>query len=651
MWETARSSDGECSKDKMRKFTSIAALLAALVLWLPLVHARTPINDVYVVHFVVDGTNLRAFNDALAEGYMPTIKARFVDEGATFEEGLSAFPSTSTSIYQAYSTGLWPGHVGIPHLERFDRQSEEVIGYLTTSGYLKINTDLINLRALTNPDVVEIQPPTTIFELLDGWPTVVTYSSFSRGATERMPSKAPIGALWSTYVSEDVPNVDVLAFKNIMRLFEGKFDRIPRYTLAGLYSSDISGHKYGPRSEEVKEILRQFDVFMGFFLRLLEERGIADKTYVIVTADHGMHATGKLFKFRDALKKRGWTLKSSPPPNKDFTIYSANRGVASSHMYIRHDGGFEPIEDPDILRRVPLATGERADLIEFMRGLEATDLIIVRAGKRRARIIDHEGKWADVECYTVDLIDHCAYITSGGDPLGYTKSPKIRPLIDGRPHSTFAWREVSADEHYPDAVVGLAQIFHDGRAGDVFITTRGEYGFRKVKKGNHGGPMYGDMRVPVMMRGPGVPKGEFGAARPMDLYVLLLKWFGLSVPAGNHDGSNPFIAYRGEDRDLALLASLEQAFDETSSQKGRAKAIAGARRGRVRDLARQESLRRLELTKKLTALLTRIEREKAEKSYDPYYADDHIAIVKRALDWTQAGHRRMVEIRKALGGR
>jgi hypothetical protein len=635
----------------MRKFTPIAACLAALILWIPLAHARAEINDVYVVHFVVDGTNLKAFNDALADGYMPTIKERFVDEGASFEEGLSAFPSTSTSLYHAYSTVLWPGHAGIPHLERFDRQSKKVIGYLTTSGYLKINTDLINLRALTNPDVARIQPPTTIFELLEGWPTVVTYSSFSRGATDRIPSKAPIGALWATYVSEDVSNVDVLAFKNVMKIFEGKIDEIPRYTLVGLYSSDITAHKYGPQSKEVKEILMQFDVFMGFFLKLLEERGIAEKTYIIVTADHGMHETGKLFKFRDALKERGWTLKSSPPPNRDYTIYSANRGVASSHMYIRHDGGFTPIEDPDIPRRVPLATGEEVDLIEFMRGLEATDLIIVRAGERRARIINYEGKWADVECYTVSLIDHCAYLTAGGDPLGYSKNPKIRPLIDGRPHSTFAWREASADEYYPDAVIGLAQIFHDGRAGDVFITTRGRYGFRKVKKGNHGGPLQGDMRVPVLMRGPTVPRGSFGVARPMDLYVLLLQWFGLDVPTGNHDGSNPFIKYKGEDRDLAALARLDQAFDETSSQKGRVRSIAGARRGRVYDLARRESLRRLELAEKLTTLLAKIETEKAEGSYDPDYADDHIAIVKRALDWTAAGHRRMVDIKKALGGR
>jgi len=638
----------------MRRLIFITALLAVSFLCSHESVARARINDVYVVHLVVDGTNLKAWGDALDQGYMPTIKKRFVEEGAVFEQGLSAFPSTSTSIYQAYATGLWPGHAGIPHLERFDRQREKVIGYLTADGFLTINTDLINLRALTNPDVAQIQPPTAIFELLEGWPTAVYYFSFSRGATERSPKKFPMRALWSTYVSEDQTNVDVLAYRKIFRAFERDPGEIPRYTLVGLYSSDIMGHKHGPQSEEVKEILMQFDFFMRDFLKLLEERGIADRTYIIVTADHGMHETGELFRLRDALRKRGWTLKSSPPPNRGYSIYSANRGVASSHMYVRHDGGFEPIEDPDIARRVPLASGEPADLIDFIRGLDATDLIIVRAGERRARIIDREGRRADVECYTVDLIDHCAYIMKDGDPLGYSRSPKVRPLLDGRPHSTFAWREAAADEEYPDAVVGLSQIFHDGRAGDIFVTTREKYGFRKVKEGNHGGPTYDDMRVPVLIRGPAVPRGSFKAARPMDLFVLLTEWFGLDVPAGNHDGSNPFGKYKGEDAELAALARLDQAFDETSGageESSRARAIAGARRGRLQKLAAEESLRRSRLAEKLAALLSDIEKKKREGEYDPHYADDHMAIVRRALGWTQAGGRRMVGIRRALGGR
>jgi hypothetical protein len=638
--------------------SSLTKLAAGLILGLcialatPLAHARAEIRDVYVIHFIIDGTNLSAFNRALDEGRMPTIKERFVDEGAVFDEGLSTFPSTSTSVYQAYASGLWPGHAGIPHLERFDRERRKVIGYLTISGHAMINTDLINLRALMNPDVAQLDPPTTLFERLGGWPTASIYSSFSRGASEHYPKVAPIGALWHTYVSEEQESVNVIALRRVMKLFQRKPDAIPRYTLVGLYSTDIMGHKYGPQSEEVQEVLEQFDVFLKDFFSLLDEQGIGDKTFIVITADHGMHDTGKLFMLRAALRKRGWVLKSSPPPNSDYVITAASRGVVSSHAYVKHDGGFEPIKDPDLLKSVPLNDGAPADLAQFIRNLEATDLIIARAGQRRARIFDRDGRWADAECYIVSSVEHCAYIVGTGDPVGYASDPRTKMLADGKPHSTLAWKKASADSTYPDAVVGFSQIFHDGRAGDVFITTRGPYGFRKVKHGNHGGPGREDMRTPILMRGPSVPKGHFGAARPMDVFALAASWLGLDVSAKDHDGTIPFDDPTGEDETLATLAALDQSFDATSlASSKRSRLPVGFKRKSARELAQVEAGNRRELSVKLKTLLTELERRNADGTADKRYAKDHIAIVQRAIDETEEGHARMLQIVKVLGGK
>ncbi|MFH1830507.1 MAG: alkaline phosphatase family protein [Pseudomonadota bacterium] len=601
---------------------------------------KQKIKDVYVIHFIIDGTNKEAFNSALTQGKLPIVQKLFVENGATFSHSLSAFPTTSTSVYQSYTSGLWPGHAGIPHLERFDRQHEKVIGYLTVGGYKQINDDLINLRALTNPDVVEIAPPTTIFELLQGYPTAAVYSPFSRGAAERYPETAPINALWSTYVAEHIENVDVLAMKKVMDLFDRSADQIPRYTLVGLYSSDIMGHKYGPHSKEVAFVLEQFDVFLNDFLKLLAKRNIADKTYIIISADHGMHETGKLFRLRDALKKRGILLKSSPPPNKGYALYAASRGVVSSHAYVRHDGGFEPIDDPDVLRKVPTTDGNTVDLIEFISKLDATDLIIVRAGERRARIFDRDGKWADIACYTIALTDYCSHIRGdgSGDPLGYASNPKIKPLLNGLPHSTFAWRQATADEEYPDAVINLSQIFHDGRAGDIFITTRGRYGFRKVKKGNHGGPKDVDMRTPLLIAGPTVPHGTFGIARPPDIFALLIEWFGINEPKANHDGMNPFEPYDGDDAQLNKLAALEQSGAAVCCKNDRA----------LLKLAREELARRNNLVQKLSVLLDKLDVEKKTGKADARYIDDHIALVKRTLKWAIEGKERMERVKAAL---
>lgn len=617
-----------------KKFAALVAL--ALVALASHARAERPnlratINDVYTIHFVVDGTNLAAFERAVDEGKMPTVKKVFYDKGAVFTHGLSLFPTTSTTVYQAYVTGLLPGHSGIPHLERMDRQTEDVIGYLTVSGFDKINSDLINLRAITNPEVVDIQPPTTIYEMLDGYPTEVIYSSFSRGATNRYPAKAPISALWSTYVSEDVENVDVLAMKRVMELFGGPTEKIPRYAMVGLYSSDIMGHKHGPQSEDVQAVLTQFDVFLHDFMKLLDERGIADKTYIIITADHGMHDTGELFNLNKALSDAGVKIRSPKTHKGWYDVYAASRGVASSHMYVRHDGGFEPIVDPDIPRHLRGKDGAKIDLIELLRSLAAVELIAVRAGDRKARVFDSQGGFADIACYTLDGTDYCSYGTKGGDPLGYSKSPKLTRLTDGRPHSSLVWRDASAGERYPDAVIGLSQIFHDGRAGDIFVTTKGRYGFRKVKMGNHGGIIEGDMRVPLMIAGPNVPKGRFGAARPTDIYPLMLEWFGLKVPEGNYDGTNPFAKRSQEKTGMERLAEAEQALDHGKRVK-----IGPS----VKSLARKEAAKRKILVDKLGALLDDMKNSYAKGAY----AEDHAAIVERTLAWARGALERMEDL-------
>ncbi|MFH0799086.1 MAG: alkaline phosphatase family protein [Pseudomonadota bacterium] len=649
----------------MGRRTLFVAVVFAAFCCLSLRAQAAEIRDVYVIHFILDGTNLKAFDRALNEGKLPTVKNQFIDGGASFTHALSSFPSTSTTVYQSYATGLLPGNSGIPHLERFDRQKEKVIGYLTVGGHAKVNSDLINLRALTNPDVAEIDPPTAIFELLKGHPTAAIYSSFQRGATYASPKSAPIGALWATYVTGNIEHVNILAMKKVMTLFKGREENIPRYSLVGLYSPDILGHHFGPDSPEVQDSLVGFDLFLKDFLALLEKRGIADKTYIIVSADHGMHESGDIFEFQKSLEEGGVAVKPKDPRAKDYTLYAANRGVVSSHIYVRHDGGFAPLTNPEILRKCPRIGGGTVDLIDLILNLPATDLLIVRAGERRARIFNRDGKRADVACYALDATDYCSYSfdRKSGDPLDYSSDPSLKGLLDGEPHPTRQWLNATAGGHYPDAVTGLSQIFHDGRAGDAFITTRGRWGFRKMKAGNHGGAAEDDMRVPLLISGPDVPRGTFGAARPVDIYPLLLEWFGLNVPGENHDGVDPFAPAKHEDAGWQKIAALEHLFD------GRPPLIKMIGVGdfvtkyvhaivkpddfpRLRPPAAQESARRGKITLKLRALLAALEKQKADskapKVVSKEYLDDHIEIVRRTLKWALEAQHRMEDISAIL---
>ena len=620
------------------------------------------INDVYVAHFVVDGTNRRAFERALSEGKLPNLEKLVAERGARFTHALSAFPTTSTTVYQSYVTGLMPGRSGIPHLERFDREAMVPIEYLAPGGPEKLNDDIFNLRALHNPDEPSLTPPTTIFELLRGHPSAAVYSSIYRGASSVHPKKAPLHALWSTYVTGNPDKVDILAFRQIMNLYRA--EEIPRYLLAGIYSSDIMGHLHGPESDEVVDSLVQFDIFLGEFLSLLSERGIYDRTYVVVSSDHGMHGGGELFEFERALKDAGVALLSGKRGTKNSTLYAATRGVSSSHFYVKHDGGFAPITDPELLRKHPTVDGGTVDLARLILSLNATDLLVVRAGDRRAKIFGRGGAVAESSCRDIGFTEYCSYRVEGGggDPLMLGDDPRVRPLLDGLPHSSAAWRDASAEGRYPDAVVALTQVFNDGRAGDAFVTARENFGFQKVKAGNHGGPTEDDMRVALFITGPTVPRGTFGAARPADIYPLLLEWFGISVPDHNYDGVDPFSRHH-DDPLSRKLAALDRLFEGNPSMRYmidvpgfvRSEVHGILPAGQFKNLlpaARQEAALRSRKLDKIRGLAAALEAQVSDggatRMAPPEYLADHRAIVERARGYLEASQRRMEDVVSVL---
>jgi len=622
---------------------------------------KASIEDVYVIHFIIDGVNLETFNQALAGGRLPNIRRMFFEEGAVFKSGLSLFPSTSSTVYQSYATGLWPGHAGIPHIQRFDRNRLKLVDYLTVSDYDTINSDQINLRTLMNPKIADLNTPSNIFELLSGHPTAAVYSPFNKGAAKIAPS-VPLRAFWAAYISGDEARVDQLAFAEINKLYGDNLEDIPRYSLVGLYSSDINGHRYGPASKEVFEILTQFDLYLAEFEKLLAKRGIHEKTYIVVSADHGMHSTGKLFRLRKALEAKGIHVKPNNPKDKGYTLVAADRGVSSTHLYVKHNDGFSPIQNASIIEKHPTLWGEKIDLKDIILKMDASELLIVRNGDRKARIFGREGKTADVECYTVNYVDYCSYNFDEllGDPLGYSSAENLRQFLDKEPHSTFEWRAKTAELEYPDLIMAIGTMFEDGRAGDMFLTVRDGYGFKKIKAGGHGGPKIEDMRTPFMIRGPKIPRGEACVIRPVDLFPMMTKWFGIDVPSKNHDGVDPFAKHEPEDKiavKLSALESLLEKYPPISKMIGVQDfvltkvypLIDPKDFDAIAKKAWDELGRRHELSKKLKAALDNMNKQKlrddAPKVVDPDYLDDHISIVSRALERTRAG---MVELEDIL---
>ncbi|KAJ8315769.1 hypothetical protein KUTeg_007919 [Tegillarca granosa] len=64
----------------------------------------------------------------------------------------------------------------------------------------------------------------------------------------------------------------------------------PPINLGLLYfdEPDVSGHRYGPDSKEIKIVIQHLDDMIGYVLDQLQQKGLLDTMHIIVTSDHGM---------------------------------------------------------------------------------------------------------------------------------------------------------------------------------------------------------------------------------------------------------------------------------------------------------------------------------------------------------------------------
>jgi hypothetical protein len=163
------------------------------------------------------------------------------------------------------------------------------------------------------------------------------------------------------------------------------------------------------------------------------------------------------------------------------------------------------------------------------------------------------------------------------------------------------------------------------------------------------------MRIPLFISGPTVKRGTFYAARPADIYALLIEWFGLSEPKGNHDSINPFEPV-SEDALWQKVAAIEHTLDGNPTlrqmigvsdfvKKEIFPVVKPAQFPKILALAREEASRRTRLVAKLDGIIKSLEEQKTGKSemkvVDPLYLDDHLDIATRTREWALHSRRIM----------
>ena len=108
-------------------------------------------------------------------------------------------------------------------------------------------------------------------------------------------SEVAIGGLRpSIYIAynESVPYIERV--DTVLDWLDGKMGRAtlaetkPRFVTLYFESPDTEGHKYGPDAPEMVDVLEMCDMLVERLMNGLEERGLRNRTDVIILSDHGM---------------------------------------------------------------------------------------------------------------------------------------------------------------------------------------------------------------------------------------------------------------------------------------------------------------------------------------------------------------------------
>ncbi len=552
-------------------------------------------DDPYVVIFLVDGARGDLIHELAAQGRLPHIKELFIDGGLDVEHATTVFPTTSTNAYQSFMTGLFPGHAGIPYLARFSRHDKESVEYLSLKGIKILNADLLNWYQLNDPDIPFRTTQASLFDTLGDLRTSSIYATFQRGATVQKPF-FPLRAAWDTFVLGDHEALDKLAYKDIRRLFSKPQEQIPHLNLVALLAIDILAHQEGARAPRVLDHFETLDRMIGDFWDLLNRRGLANKTYLVLVGDHGNHDISERSYLRERLIRHGVAIRSRHmrPP---YELAINARGVSCAILSVAGPDGWKSSPTLEDFRHVPIhkrnqprsgVEGEAPyspacrqaglpiegallapitnptrkkgdmDLIEYLRRQPETDLLLVHNDSHHVRIFGANGESEVTQFWSGGRFWYGYRILNGPDPLHYTDDPRLaRIAATHTPLTADQWLPLTATKEYGDAIVQIGQIFTDGRVGDMMIVPKHNWVFRHEKANTHGGLSQDDIHIPIMMHGPTITPQKIPFGRSVDVMPTILSWFGRDIPLS--DGRHLLRPRSMPTHEEAVLAARELA--------------------------------------------------------------------------------------------
>ena len=306
----------------------------------------------HVVVMVWDGMR----PDLVSEQNTPNLWA-LAQRGVFFANHHPAFPSTTEVNGTALASGMMPAHSGI-------------------IGNSEFRPALDPRKAIHTEDVETVRKSdaatggrhiaaATVAETLQqaGFRTAVAGTKGVAILQDRAETRTSMGARDSVavFAGKSAPAGAAVGLRQSRGEFPAKIqfpnsaqDRwttdvltgelwkagVPKYSVLWMSDPDFSQHAYSPGSPEGLAALRSSDGHLGIVIASLKERGVFDKTDILVVSDHGfstISAGADLVKLLNDGGLRAHRVFSSPPEKGAIIIVGTG---ATALIYITgHDPG------------------------------------------------------------------------------------------------------------------------------------------------------------------------------------------------------------------------------------------------------------------------------------------------------------------------
>ncbi len=494
-----------------------------------------------VIHLVLDGTRADVFYSMMDAGELPNIRRYVGDRGLRVENAFTSLTSTTFACIAVQLSGKVPAHLNFPGNAWLDRDTSVLRKINSSASVLRINTDI---TGPTLPEILAAQRPRE-------WSAVIA-DNLTRGAAYANPLREWLGV---GYFLQRWRIVDRFAFETFHDILieANKRGTFPAYAFVHLIATDNHGHMHGPLSRELRDCLKHEDAQFGRLMRTFDAMGLTDKVCVLITADHGMMALEpQSLVLRDFISNSmgvpcGYLAVEEDMPIEKrraalskYRALDATSGDRYCFLYFSSpdkagvaDWGVRPSLDQ--LRRFRNDAGKSFDVPDLLRSQPGVAFVCARDEKGVCHVYGPKG-YALVHAEgAVPKNRRYAYgVKEGQDPLGYQSVP-LRSTGDMRFHTADEWFEATANSEYPNFVPEVYDLFDSARTGDLVLFAAPGWNFKSGNKGAHGGPHRDEMRVPMLMAGPGIPRRAVSRARTADIVPTVLDYMGVS-PGEEFDG-------------------------------------------------------------------------------------------------------------------